>query len=173
MPYHPLLGSLRIPYDVLIALSDRHLQFQMQPYHHLIRIAHILSMAAFFGAIGLLDLRLMGIRGTVALKPFAQHALAWVYASFAVAFVSGVALFVYDPVHVGSHAYLTPKLALIALGLLNAAWFHRTSYVAALFSERSMPLRARAAGAVSLALWAGVIVCACLNTEAAPKVPLR
>lgn len=173
MPYHPFLGSLRIPYDVLIALSDRHLQFQMQPYHYLIRIAHILSMAAFFGAIGLLDLRLMGVRGTVALKPFAEHALSWVYASFGVALVSGIALFFYDPVHVGSHAYMTPKLALIALGVTNAAWFHRTSYVAALSSERLVPLSARVAGAVSLALWTGVIVCACLNTEAAPKVLLR
>lgn len=173
MPHHTVLASLRIPYDVLIALSDRHLQFQMQPYHYLIRIAHILSMAAFFGAIGLLDLRLMGVRGTVALKPFAEHALAWVYASFGIAFASGVALFFYDPVHVGSHAFMTPKLALIVLGVLNAAWFHRTSYVAALASERAIPLSARVAGATSLALWTGVIVCACLNTEAAPKVFLR
>ncbi len=52
-------------------------------------MAHILSMAAFFGGIGLLDLRLMGWRGTVPLRPFAEHVLPWLYATFAVAAVTG------------------------------------------------------------------------------------
>ncbi len=173
MPDHHVLAFLRIPYEVLIALSDRPLHFQMQPFHHLIRLAHILSMSAFFGGILLLDLRLIGTRAVVPLLSLAQHALPWIYAAFAVAFASGVALFAYDPVRVGSHAYFTPKLGFILLGLLNAAWFHRTGYDAALIETGRMPVGARLAGGVSLLLWTAVIVCACLNTEAAPKVLLR
>jgi len=169
---HPL-GFLRIPYSVLTALDDRGLHYAMQPYHYLVRIGHILCAAAFFGGIGLLDLRLIGVRGTVPLKPFAAHTLPWLYATFGVAFATGVALFLYDPVQVGSHAYFTPKLIFLLLGLLNAVLFHRTGYVAALAAERRMPVPARAAGAVSLALWVAVMACACLNTEPAPRVLLR
>ena len=173
MGEHHVLAFLRIPYWVLIALSNRELHFQLQPYHHLIRIVHILSMGAFFGGIGLLDLRLVGVRGTVPLRPFAEHTLPWLYATFAVAIASGVVLFFYDPVHVGSHAYFTLKLILVLLGVANAGMFHRTGYVAALAAETRMPKSARVAGAVSLAIWTGVIIMACLNTEPAPRVLLR
>lgn len=173
VPDHHVLTFLRIPYEVLIALSDRHLHFQMQPYHHLIRMAHIFSASAFFGAILMLDARLIGTRSTLPLRSLAQHALPWIYAAFAVAFASGVALFAYNPVRVGSHAYFTPKLGFILLGLMNAALFHRTSYRAALTEPARMPASARIAGGVSLLLWTAVIVCACLNTEPAPRVLLR
>jgi hypothetical protein len=167
------LDFLRIPSATLIGLDWRPFHFALQPFHYLVRLVHILSMAAFFGGIGLLDLRLMGWRGTVQLRPFAGHVLPWLYATFAVAVLTGIALFVYDPVHVGSHAYFTLKLILTALGLANAALFHRSGYLAALAAETKMPRQARIAGAVSLAIWTGVVICACLNVEAPPKVLLR
>jgi hypothetical protein len=173
MPMSQPLAWLKIPYPILIALDDRTFHFALQPVHHLVRLAHILTVAAFFGGIGLLDLRLTGMRATVPLRAFAEHALPWLYATFAVALLSGIALFFYDPVHVGSHAYFTLKLILILLGLVNAALYHRVGHVAALAAEARMPVSARVAGAVSLAIWIGVMVCASLNTEAAPKVLLR
>jgi uncharacterized protein YunC (DUF1805 family) len=51
--------------------------------------------------------------------------------------------------------------------------YHRTGYLAALAAERVLPVSARVAGAVSLALWVGVVACASLNVEAVPKVFLR
>ena len=82
-------------------------------------------------------------------------------------------LFFYDPVHVASHAYFSLKLILIAAGMLNAAMFNRRGFVLALSAAGAMPRHARAIGAVSLAIWAGVMICATLNVEAAPKVLLR
>lgn len=168
-----LLAALRIPSPVLIALDNRTYHFALQPWHYLVRIAHVLSMAAFFGGIALLDLRLMGVRAAVTLRDFAEQILPWLYVSFGVAVVTGVALFLYDPVNVGSHVFFVPKLILVALGLANALLFHRTGYVAALAAEARMPARARIAGGVSLALWTGAVVCACLTVEAAPRVLLR
>lgn len=164
---------LRMPIQTLAALDWRPYHFALQPYHYLIRTAHIVSESAFFGGIGLLDLRLIGWRGTVPLRSFAEHVLPWLWVTFGFAAVTGLALFFYDPVHVGSHAYWTPKLIAIALGLANAALFHRTSYVAALGAERTIPTSARLAGAVSLACWTAAVVFASLNTEAIPKVFLR
>jgi hypothetical protein len=169
------LDLIRIPSDVLVALDWRPYHFALQPYHYLVRLTHVVSMAAFFGGIGALDLRLMGWRTTLPLRPFADLVLPWLYVTFGIALVSGIALFFYDPVHVGSHAYFSLKLLLTVLGLLNAALFHRSTYFAAFEAPASAipSAHVRLVGAVSLALWTGVVVCACLNVEAAPKVLLR
>jgi hypothetical protein len=41
--------------------------------------------------------------------------LPWLYTTLGIAIITGFALFFYDPVHVGSHAYFTLKLILTAL----------------------------------------------------------
>lgn len=164
---------IRIPLATLAELDWRPYHFAVQPYHFLIRLVHIVSMSAFFGGIGLLDLRLMGWREAVPLRSFADHVLPCLWVTFGVSIVTGLALFFYDPVHVGAHAYFTPKLLAIVLGLANAALFHRTSYVTAVAAEARLPVSARLAGAVSLLCWTGALAFACLNTEAMPKVLLR
>jgi len=169
---HPL-AFLDIPTGLLVALDNRPFRFALQPYHHLVRMAHILSMAAFFGAVVLLDLRLMGVRSALALRAMAAPVLTFLYVTFALTVVTGAALFFYDPVHVGSHAYFAPKLILIALGFANAVIFHRTGFITALATESGTSMSARWAGALSLLFWSGVMIAACLNVEAAPKLLLR
>ena len=168
-----IFDPIRIPVTTLIALDNRTLHFALQPFHYLVRLVHVLAIGAFFGGIGLLDLRLMGWRGTVPLRPFAAHVLPWLFAAFGVAVATGAVLFAYDPVHVGSHAYFAPKMVLIGLGLLNALLFHRTSYLTALAAEGRPPVAARVAGALSLAIWVAVMACSSLNVETAPRVLLR
>lgn len=168
-----LFDAVRIPASTLIALDNRAYHFALQPYHYIVRLVHIVTMAAFFGGIGLLDLRLMGWRATVPLRAFAQHTLPWLYATFGVAAATGVALFLFDPLKIGSRAYWSPKLIAIGLALLNALLFHRGSYLKALAVEGTLPRGARVAGAVSLALWTAAVVFSSLNTESAPKLLLR
>jgi hypothetical protein len=169
---HPF-EFLRIPFAVLVALSNRQLHFELQPWHYLIRLAHILAAAGFFGGIAALDLRLLGWAREVKLRSLGTMILPWLAALFAVAVASGVTLFLYDPVGVGSHGYFTPKLILMGLGLANALAFHRYGYLAAVTAEGHVPLSGRIAGGVSLALWIGVMVCASMNVEGVPKVMLR
>jgi hypothetical protein len=168
-----LFDFLRIPTEALIALDDRPLHFAMQPYHFVIRLVHVLAMAMFFGGIALLDLRLMGFRPVIALRSFAYFYKPSHYWSFGVTCATGVALFLYDPVHVGSHAYFAPKLLLLVLALVNAAVLHRPGNLKALSGAADLPIGARVAGAVSLALWTGVVICSSLNVEGVPKVFLR
>jgi hypothetical protein len=171
------LDLIRIPSDVLVALDWRPYHFALQPYHYLVRMTHVASMAEFLGGIAALDLRLMGWRATLPLRLFADLVLPWLYVTFGIALVSGIALFFYDPVHVGSHAYFSLKLLLIVLGLVNAVLFRRSAYFAVFAAEApasaASSAHVRFVGAVSLALWTGVVVCACLNVEAAPKMLLR
>lgn len=167
-----VLDMIRLPSALLIALDWRPLHFALQPFHHVIRLSHILAMSGFYGVIGLLDLRLLGWNSAVPLRPLIHRGRPLLYGLFAAAMITGIALFLYEPVKVGSHAYFVPKLALIALGMTNAGLFHGRGYQTALAAE-AMPWHARLAGAISLALWTAVIVCACLNSEAAPKLLLR
>ena len=164
------LSFLYIPTDILVALDNRDYRFALQPFHHLVRLVHILSISAFFGAILLLDLRLVGLRPAVQLKPLSDLVMPFVYWTFGIGIATGLLLFFYDPVHVASHAYFSLKLILIALGMANAAMFNRKGFGIALAAPGSMPRHARIIGTVSLLIWAGVMICATLNVEAAPKV---
>jgi hypothetical protein len=177
MSYPNPLDFVRIPTDVLVALDWRPYHFAVQPYHHLVRITHIVSMAAFFGGIAALDLRLLGWRRKLPSRQLIELIVPWLYFTFGIAMVSGCALFFYDPVHVGMHAYFAPKLILTLLGIANAALFRRSGYLATLTSDtpgaENAVTHARIFGALSLALWTGVVICACLNVEAAPRVLLQ
>jgi hypothetical protein len=164
---------IRIPTQILIALDWRPYHFAIQPYHYLLRASHILSMALFFGGICLLDLRLMGWLPTVPLSPFAERVAPWLYVAFAATVATGVALFLYDPLHAGSRAYWSPKLIAILLGLANAALFNRGLYAAASSAAARLPLSVRTSAAFSLIAWSAALAFACLNTEAMPKVLLR
>ena len=168
-----IFDPIRIPAQTLIALDWRAYHFALQPYHYLVRALHILSMALFFGGIGLLDLRLMGCLPTVPLKPFAERVTPWLQFTFAVTAVTGLALFLYDPLHAGSRAYWTPKLIAITLGLANAVLLNRTADLSALVSEGRMSVLVHVAATLSLIFWSAALVFACLNTEAVPKVLLR
>jgi len=167
------LSFLLIPPDFLVALDYRPYRFFLQPYHHLVRMVHILSISAFFGAIILLDMRLAGFRAVVALRDLSGAVMSWIYATFSIAIVTGLMLFFYDPVHVASHAYFTLKMLLILLGLGNALVFNRRGFAIAISAPGAMPRHARIVGTVSLVIWLGVMVCATLNVEAEPKVLLR
>ena len=177
MAYPNPLDFARIPNDVLVTLDWRPYHFAVQPYHYLIRTAHIASMSAFFGGIAALDLRLLGWRQKLPSRPFIELIVPWLYFTFGIAIISGCALFLYDPVHVGSHAYFAPKLILTILGVANAVLFRRSGYLAMLTGDTSETkaavAHARIFGALSLALWTGVLIFACLNVEAAPRVLLR
>jgi phosphoglycerol transferase MdoB-like AlkP superfamily enzyme len=168
-----LFDAFRIPSDTLIALDNRTFHFAVQPFHYLLRMTHIVSAAAFFGGIVLFDLRLAGLRSHVKLKAFAADALPWLYVTFGLAMLSGILLFLYDPVHMGSRAYFVPKMILIILGLANALVYHRFAFRFALGEPPAAPRSARWAGALSLAFWVGVMVFSSMNAEGVPKLLLR
>ena len=165
------LEFLRISSDALIALDNRTYHFALQPYHHLVRLVHIISVSVFFGAVVLMDFEMAGVRKTLPLQALFKNILPWLYGVFAVAIVSGAMLFFYDPLHVGSHTYFSLKMLFIVLALANALAFRGLNYRAP--TTPRMATAVRIAGGISLLLWLGVMVCASLNVEAAPKVLLQ
>lgn len=148
----------------LVWLSTSDLRLWLYQYSGADRVfvfLHVTAAALLFGAILLVDLRLMGVGRRLVLRELAALALPWALGSGIVALVSGIVLLLFDPIAVGVHTFFLPKMALIVLGALNALAFHRFVRLDAAETPRAM---ARLAGAVSLAVWLGVFACATLNS---------
>ena len=74
---------------------------------------------------------------------------------------SGTLMFVAHATEMSSNPAFRVKLVLIAAALVNAGLFHRWPFraVGDWDTELAAPLPARLAGALSIALWTGVIAC--------------
>ena len=159
----------------LATSSARMAMYRMQGWHGPLRLLHVMGTAVFFGAIVVLDLRLLGVRGRdMALDALARLVVPVTHWAFAVTLGTGALLFLYDPIQQGSHSWFLPKMALLALAALNAAVFSlpRRAGLRGI-GAGALTRHARIAGALSLLLWAGVIASATANHEERPMVRSR
>lgn len=124
----------------------------------LINAAHILALAALFGSILALDLRLLGLFRTVPVAPLARILPRLSGIGLAVATPTGIALFSVQPFDYLAHPVFAVKLALIALGAANALLLHRTAGWREILLGGGVPNSARAAAAISLTAWTGAIL---------------
>jgi len=125
-----------------------------------IEIVHVLGISFVVGAIAMLDLRLLGILyKDRRVTELAQETLPWTWSGFAVAAVAGMLLFLSQPTKYYLNTPFLLKFLLMALAGVNMAVFHSLSYrhVGEWDLNRSPPLSAKIAGALSLALWIGVV----------------
>lgn len=167
--------ALVLPGDWLVWLATSAVRialYRMQGWHGPLRLLHVGGTAVFFGAIVLLDLRLLGLLGRdIALDALARIVLPVTHASFAVTMLSGVLLFLYDPIQTGSHSWFLPKLLLLVAAVANAAVFSLPKRVGLRpIGGGALTRHARLAGALSLILWSGVIASATANHEERPLV---
>jgi hypothetical protein len=147
----------------LIWLSTTDLRlflYRFEDWDWLFVFLHVASAAMLFGAILIVDMRLIGVMRRLDLRQLAALTLPWAVGGALVAIVTGVVLLMFDPVAHGVHTYFLPKMALIVLGFANALAFHGLTK---LDSADAHVVRSRVSGAVSIALWTGVFLCASLN----------
>ncbi len=167
--------AVTLPSEWLVWLATSSAQvavYRMQGWHGPLRLLHVAGTATFFGAIVLLDLRLLRLLGReLALDALARLVLPVTHRSFGVMLVSGVLLFMYDPIQQGSHSWFLPKMVLLGLAVANAALFSLPRRVGLRsMGAGTLTRHARLAGALSLVLWAGVIASATANHKERPMV---
>jgi hypothetical protein len=112
---------------------------------------HLCSLAALFGGLLVLDLRLFGAGRDIGLRPLARLSTRVAAGGFAGAAGSGALLWASDAVALSANPAFLAKLALITVAAINAAFFQLRD--SARRHDRTASLQA----AVSLALWIGVI----------------
>lgn len=114
---------------------------------------HVLGAIVLVGAIGLLDLRVLGFARGAALPPLARALTPLGLAGFAIMVVSGSILFAADANALARSPVFGAKLVLIGVAGLNALAFHQA------FRSRAEPtLTARSLAAASLLLWILVVI---------------
>ena len=92
----------------------------------LVNLAHILGIGALFGAVLILDLRLLGAWRRTPLAPLAEVAAPVAAAGFTLAAVSGVGLLASNATDYAGNPFLLVKFPAIAVGLINVLLLRRS-----------------------------------------------
>jgi hypothetical protein len=123
---------------------------------------HIMGLTLSVGMLVWFDLRLLGValRASTVSRVY-RRLIPWASSGFLVMLVSGTLLFTGYAAAAYQNAFFRVKVAALLLAGMNALFYHavterdRTSWDASV----RPPAAARAAGVVSIVLWAVVILC--------------
>jgi len=125
-----------------------------------VNLVHILGIAMLFGAILVLDLRLLGVWRSVPLALLSRPTVTLATCGFLLAAATGIPMFATKAVDYAGNPFLFIKIPLIALALLNVLLLHRSP---AWRAHRSRELtlaeqrRLKAGAALSLLFWLSAI----------------
>lgn len=126
-----------------------------------VNVIHVVGVATLFGAVLVLDLRLLGVGRGAPLVAITTIAAPVAMAGFALAAASGVCLLAANALEYQGNPVLLVKFSAIGLGLVNAfALRYTAAWRAHKTRELSHPEARRLAliGAVSLASWLTAVV---------------
>jgi uncharacterized protein DUF6644 len=129
--------------------------------YSIVESIHVLSLCLFLGMAVMLDLRLLGVTmRRTAVSEVVEQLLPWTAAGFVLMVLSGALLFYAIPVRTFENIFFRLKMLLLISAGLNVWVFHSTVYrkVAEWDAHPVPPRRARVAAALSLALWAGIVI---------------
>jgi hypothetical protein len=123
--------------------------------------AHAVSMALFAGLIVMMDLRLLGI-GNMR-TPFSEvqkRLFPWQMVGMTLSAITGLTLTYADPMRFYVNIFFWTKMLVMVLAGINALAFHFITYnsVVRWDSAETTPFGAKLSGAVSIIMWAIVIV---------------
>lgn len=127
----------------------------------LLESVHVLSATFVVGSILMVDLRLLGWAGLRHAVPrLTSEIVPWTLGAAALSIVMGFGLFMTRASHYVTNRAFQVKMALLVFAALNMLYFHFVTArsIASDAHDRATPSNARLAGAVSLVLWAGVML---------------
>jgi len=128
-----------------------------------IETIHVIAIVTVIGAIAIMDMRLLGLTsGNRTVRAIAHDTLPVTWVAFALATVTGLLLFVSKATSYMVNPYFLWKFAFMIVAGINMAVFHR--YVSKGMDDwgapaHAIPLNAKLAGALSLALWVAIPFC--------------
>ncbi len=128
----------------------------------IVESVHVLTLCLFLGLTIMLDLRLLGVTlMETPVSQFLSRVMPWAVAGFAIMATTGALLFYAIPVKTYFNIFFRLKLAFLLIAGINVAIFQFTSYrsIKSWDVGATPPTGARLAGGISLALWAGIVVC--------------
>lgn len=116
-------------------------------------LVHLLGLVLLIGGIGLLDLRLAGAFRRLPVEPLARALLPLAVAGLVLLVAAGAVMFAADATALVVSTVFRWKVALIAVGLVNAVAFHGLWRRRIARWDLDPPLVGRVMAAGSVALW--------------------
>jgi hypothetical protein len=120
---------------------------------------HFMGLCVMFGGLLVIDLRVLGIARFIPMRP-ALSFTPLIIGAFVVVVFTGFAFFASNPFNYAPNTAFRIKMALIVLGGLNALWFWLSKHgkLSSLPDGEQADGTAKLIAALSLFIWAGVIV---------------
>ncbi len=125
-----------------------------------IETLHVMALATVYGSIVMVDLRMLGIASRdLRMAKLADEVLPWTWTAFIIAAISGSLLFISRADTYWNNFAARGKILCMALAGVNMLIYHFGMHrrVAEWDVRIPPPLAVRAAGALSILLWTGVI----------------
>jgi hypothetical protein len=129
--------------------------------YSILESTHVWSLVLFFGLVIVFDLRLPGWAfPKVPISEFSRRLLPWTILGFVLMVISGLLLVYAIPVRSYQNLFFRFKMILLLLAGINVLIFHARVYpgITKWDNDAKPPRAARLAGAMSLALWIGIVV---------------
>jgi len=127
----------------------------------LLEASHVIGLSLVFGTIAIVDLRLLGVASTHrSFSRLSADVMKWTWVAFALTFLTGALMFITNATVYYNNSFFRIKMVLLALSGLNMLAFELTAgrTIHGWDKAPSAPRAGRIVGALSLALWMGVIV---------------
>ena len=127
----------------------------------IIETVHILGLSLSVGTIMWIDLRLLGfVTKRYRVSEIVGQIEPWAIRGFGVMFVSGLLLFIAEPMKCYSTIAFRLKVIMLVLTALNVWYFHAKVYpsVAEWDDAAVLPWKPKFVGFASLVLWFGIII---------------
>jgi hypothetical protein len=129
----------------------------------LLNLAHILGISTLFGAVVVLDLKLIGLWRSIPAVSLIRPTIPLAATGFVLAALSGIMMLSFNTTEYHGNPFLYTKFPVIALGLVNvaivqrlAAWRRAASGAP---TEQGDRITLATVGALSLLIWTIVIAC--------------
>lgn len=125
----------------------------------IIETLHVMAFTIVFGSIAMLDLRLLGISSRAsAVSRLSNEVLPWTWTAWCLAAVFGTLMFMAKAQTYAGNLEFRLKFVCMGLAALNMLIFHFGTFRrVASWDSAEPPPSAKAAGALSLLLWMGVV----------------
>ncbi|MBV9827368.1 MAG: hypothetical protein JO001_17140 [Alphaproteobacteria bacterium] len=160
-------GGIYLPIGLLAALATSSLRlwfYGVRPIYGATRFLHLAGMAGFLGLLLLIEVRRLGFFPKSSMDLMRRPVFVLMNTAFVVTVLTGVALFLYDPIGVGLHTMFLPKLILIVAGIVHAYWIERLPVM-------NRPQWRRGSALAALAIWLTVIGFSTWNAVERPLNP--
>jgi len=124
-------------------------------------VGHIVALTVFAGSVAIMDARLLGAFAAAPPADVVRPARRMAKLGLLLMLITGSALFTAEASHVGTNPVFQAKVALIALGLINAFCARRAlgGALDSMPAFEPLPPRIRLSAFLSLGIWIGVAAC--------------